>query len=492
MSQIEQQHRRDARRRSIDAATPAARLALMRVWIVVGAIIIGTALLNVLGALVPVIEFLAVGSLVAFVASPVVNALERRGVPRSAGALVGLLVVILVVTCVVMVIVPVFTEQIMEILVRLPGQLRGLGDWLTRVSEDFTALAESGWADGLDTALSSLANMATTFVADLAGDMGKGIFPLIMGTASTLFVVFLGLVLAYWLARDYPRIHQEIGTILGEERETGYRFMVAIISRSVGGYMRGMVVTSFVGGLLAFVGFALVGHPYAALMAVLTGLLHLIPVVGPWVSAAIATIIALFTAPMLALWTLIVTMVAQNITDNIVSPKVMQSSVQVHPAMSLTALVVGSALLGAVGMVVAIPLCAAAKGLFVYYFESRTQRQVVSYDGAIFRGTPFEDADGDPVPAFDALGDDKFVAESQIIDEDAVPAATAAPRPEAEGLDNPWARIASLQPGATGAFKMPFSMGGRDTGGRDAHGGHMGGAADGASDGAVADEDARA
>lgn len=80
---------------------------------------------------------------------------------------------------------------------------------------------------------------------------------------------------------------------------------------------------------------------------------------------------------MLALWTLVVTMVAQNVTDNVISPKVMQSSVQVHPIMSLTALVIGSALMGPIGMIIAIPLCAALKGIFVYYFENETGRQLV-------------------------------------------------------------------------------------------------------------------
>ena len=448
------QYRRLRARQRVEESLPSARLALYRVWIAVGAVLIGFALLNVLGALVPVLQFLAVGSLVAFVAAPIVNALERKGVPRGVGALLGLLVVIAVVVCVVMVIAPVFVEQIMEILVRLPSQLRGLGDWFTQISDEFSVLASSGWADELDAALRSLANVATGYVGQLAGDIGKGVFPLISATASTLFVVFLGLVLAYWLARDYPRIHREIAVIVGDEKETGYRFMVAIVSRSVGGYMRGMVVTSFVGGMLAFAGFLLVGHPYAALMGVLTGILHLIPVVGPWISAVIATVLALFTDPVLALSTLIVTVVAQNVTDNIVSPKVMQSSVQIHPAMSLTALVIGSALLGPIGMVVAIPLCAAAKGLFVYYFESATKRQLVSYEGAVFKGTPFRDTDGDPVPAFDALGDDKFAADSEIIDDDAVPEATALPKPE---LDNPWTKISGLQPGSTGMWKNPFA-----------------------------------
>lgn len=432
-----------------------ARTAAFRVWTVVGLIIIGIALLNVFGVLAPVIEFLAVGSLIAFVASPIVNSLEHRGVSRGIGSLVGLVVVLAVIACVVMVIVPIFTEQVMEILTRLPGQLRMLGDLASQIAHDFKALSQGTWASDIDTMLSSLADAASRFVTQLAGDVGKGMVPFISQFASQIFVVFLALVLAYWLARDYPVIHREIGTIVGEDRETSYRFMIAILSSSVGGYMRGMIITSFVGGLLAFIGFVVIGHPYAALMGVVTGLFHLIPVIGPCFSSVIACLLAFFTAPMLALWTLIVTVVAQNVTDNIVSPKVMQSAVQVHPAMSLTALVVGSSLMGALGMVVAIPLCAALKGLFVFYFEKETKRQLVAYDGAIFKGTPFRNEQGEPVPAFDALGDDRFVVDSELIDTDSVPEATALPKPE---LDNPWARLASFQPGATGVFRNPFAQ----------------------------------
>lgn len=432
-----------------------ARTAAFRVWTVVGLIIIGIALLNVFGVLAPVIEFLAVGSLIAFVASPIVNSLEHRGVSRGIGSLVGLVVVLAVIACVVMVIVPIFTEQVMEILTRLPGQLRMLGDLASQIAHDFKALSQGTWASDIDTMLSSLADAASRFVTQLAGDVGKGMVPFISQFASQIFVVFLALVLAYWLARDYPVIHREIGTIVGEDRETSYRFMIAILSSSVGGYMRGMIITSFVGGLFAFIGFVVIGHPYAALMGVVTGLFHLIPVIGPCFSSVIACLLAFFTAPMLALWTLIVTVVAQNVTDNIVSPKVMQSAVQVHPAMSLTALVVGSSLMGALGMVVAIPLCAALKGLFVFYFEKETKRQLVAYDGAIFKGTPFRNEQGEPVPAFDALGDDRFVVDSELIDTDSVPEATALPKPE---LDNPWALLASLQPGATGVFRNPFAQ----------------------------------
>ena len=218
-----------SRMRAVEAKIPGARLLALRVWTVVGAIVIGAALLDVLGVLAPVIEFLAVGSLIAFVESPIVNALERRSVPRGVGALIGLVVVVAVLTCLIMVIGPVIVDQLLEVLARLPQQLRGLGEWVVQLSRDFEALSESTWASQLDAALTSLADMASGYITQIAGDVGRGVVPVVSAFAAQLFIVFLGLVLAYWLALDYPRIHREIGAIVGGEHETSYRFMVAIL-----------------------------------------------------------------------------------------------------------------------------------------------------------------------------------------------------------------------------------------------------------------------
>ncbi|WP_270405137.1 AI-2E family transporter [Candidatus Collinsella stercoripullorum] len=443
-----------------DRALRDTRLIALRIWAVVGALVIGAMLLNVVGVLAPVVLFLAVGSLIAFVEAPVVNGLEHRGVPRGVGALVGLIVVIAAVVLLFTMLLPMLISQVIDVLNEMPRYFVSLQAWISRLVGDFRALTSSDMFSGLTDVLDSLQRTATGFVTDLAADLGRGVMPLIGGFANTLFIVFLGLVLAYWLARDYPKIHGEVGCALGEGKEEDYRFLLAILSRSVGGYMRSMIVTSVVNGVMVFIGLVLVGHPYAGLMGVLTGIFHLIPVVGPWISAAASVFVAFFHGPATALWTLAVCVVAQNITDNVISPKVMQSSVQVHPAMSLAAIVIGSALMGPLGMVVAIPLTAALKGLFIFYFEKRTGRQLVDYDGAIFRGTPYRDEYGDPVPAFDALGDDSFVADSELLTDDLVPEATALPKPE---FENPWSKLAGLQPGSTGMFRNPFA-GGDDSG----------------------------
>ena len=141
------------RREAAELRLPTARLTLIRIWSVVGAIVIAATVLNVLGVLSPVIEFLAVGSLIAFVESPIVNGLEHRGVPRGLGALIGLIVVIAIIACVVMVVVPMFFEQCLEILSNLPAQLRELGTLITSALQRFRSFSQGSWALDIDSVL---------------------------------------------------------------------------------------------------------------------------------------------------------------------------------------------------------------------------------------------------------------------------------------------------------------------------------------------------
>ncbi len=95
--------------------------------------------------------------------------------------------------------------------------------------------------------------------------------------------------------------------------------------------------------------------------------------------------------------------------------------------MNLAALVVGSTLMGPLGMVIAIPLCAALKGLFVFYFEKETGvPRFLRWRHLPGNAVPRRD--GAPVPAFDALGDDSFVAESELISDDVTLTGEAVPR----------------------------------------------------------------
>lgn len=404
-----------------------AKLVCVKIWAVVGVIVVAAAALALLGHLSSVLMFLSVGCIVAYVASPLVNWLSSHRIPRGVAAIVGVLVVAAGVVLLFALLIPLFLSQMTDLLSSLPAKISEMGQWVSSIQQDHELLSRLSAYVDVDSAIRSAQATLTSAVTGMLSAIGTGIVPAVGNIASMVFVVFLGLVLAYWIALDYPIINREICLALGESRSRDYRVLVAVISRSVGGYLRSTVIDSFIQGTLAFIGFLIVGHPYAGIMGVLSGVLNFVPVVGPSISAIVATGVALFYSPSMALGTMIAAMVAQNVTDNVIVPRINQSTMQIHPVLSLTALMIGSTLLGTLGMIVAIPLCAIAKGLFIFYFESRTGTQVVSYDGALFKGTPYHDVDGMPVPACDALGDDRDAPDSKIVPP--MPHATADPRP---------------------------------------------------------------
>ncbi len=397
-------------------AFESARLVATRAWAFVGCAAVFVILMMAFARVGSAVESVLVGAVVGFICSSLTNWLERHGVGRALGAFIALLAVFAVMAGLILWLGPLFVDQLRQLLERVPGYFSLVQGYVQELFSSYGSAKTAGIESNVQQWLSSLSDVGTTLVRQLANWLSTALVPNIMNLANDFVMFFLGLVMAYWFAKDYPALMREAGVVVGPNHDEDLSLLVAVLGRSVGGYMRGIVITSVLNGLLAFVGFAVCGHPYAGLMGIIVGALHFVPVVGPAVSAALATLAGLFASPAVAFWTLAWSVIAQNVTDNLVSPLVMQSAVKIHPAMSLVGITVGASLGGALGMALAVPLTAAVKGAFVYYFENKTGRQLVSYDGAFFKGTPYLHADGTPVPSFDALDDDTFLETTRLVE----------------------------------------------------------------------------
>lgn len=423
-------------------------------WAIVGIAAVFWLATRAIGVVWPAVELLIAGVVIGFVCSPVTNWLAAHGVPRAGAAFVALLAFVAVVIVVCALIVPPTIEQVIELLRRVPLYAAQVQNALAGFWETF-GTADTQQAQNV---VNSMVQAASSTGTELAGDtinrLTSGVVTNLTNTVNGIITCCLGLVVGYWLAKDYPAMARELAVISGPDHERSTTMLLAVISRSMGGYMRGIVVTSIVNGLGSYVALVLIGHPYASLMGIMCGVFHVVPVIGPWLAVLLASGVALFTSPWLALWTLVLTIVIMNVTDNLVSPLVMQSAVKVHPALSLVGIIVGNALGGILGMALAIPLTAALRSAFVYFFERRTGRQIVSHDGAIFKSTPYVDDAGDIQPTFDALDDAQFFERSLLVAPENMPAAHAVPSESAvkDGVQaSPKRRLLSHLPRRQGA-----------------------------------------
>ena len=219
-----------------------ARNTFVNIWIVIGVIIIGGVVLDLIGSLSSVLLFLSVGSLSAFVASPIVNWLERHRVPRGAGALVGLVVVFVGLVLLFALVIPMVTAQLIDLLRDAPSKLAALGAWVVRMENEYAVVEHLNDVVQLDSIFTAAQDIINQALSGILAAVRDGIVPMVNNIASTVFIVFLGFVLAFWLACDYPRINDEICRILPHDKADDYRLMVAVLSRSVGGYLRSTVI----------------------------------------------------------------------------------------------------------------------------------------------------------------------------------------------------------------------------------------------------------
>lgn len=385
----------------------------LAVWTVVGAFIAVWMVIGALSLVQQALELLLVGGVVGFVCSPVTNRLEDAGLPRGLAALLALAAFLVALVALLGLVGGPLLQELLVLLRSVPSYVtqvnQGLADFWAKVGSDGSNVQAV-----VTQLVGAASSMGSSMASDLARQVSGGLAENVAAMASDFTTFFLGIILAYWFAVDYPRMAREMVRVVGPERGRDVTLILAVLARSTGGYMRGTLITSIADGLMVAAGLGLVGHPYAGLVGSLTFVMHFIPVIGPMLSAIVGTLLGLFVSPACALWTLVVAMVAQNVADNLLSPMVMRSAVKIHPALSLVGIIVGGCLGGPVGMVIAVPLTAALRGFFVYFFETRTGRQIVSEDGALFWSRPYVDGDGSPVPALDALDDERFFEGSRL------------------------------------------------------------------------------
>ena len=121
------------------------------------------------------------------------------------------------------------------------------------------------------------------------------------------------------------------------------------------GVTRGQLLVCLVVGILAYVGYMLIGLPYALLLASIVGLMNVIPYLGPFIGAAPAVLVGLSESWKLALFVVAVNVVVQILESNVVSPQIVGRTLKLHPLVIILALLIGGQLGGILGLILAVP-----------------------------------------------------------------------------------------------------------------------------------------
>jgi predicted PurR-regulated permease PerM len=304
-------------------------------------------------------------------------------------------------------ILPNLAEQLREFMQDFPSYYRSALELWASVQREYAGWTMPAWFDQVTASLeASVAASATAW--------SRSIAEWLVGAGSQLFGLVLYFVLAlvvgFWVLKDLPAMREEALLLAGPRRRSDAALVYRKISDILGGYLRGQVIISVVTGVLVWLGLALLDVPYAGVIGFITGVLNVVPYLGPFVGGVIAAISAAFISPLLALWAVLVVVGAQQFTDIVVTPRIMSEQVDLHPVLVIFSLLAGGTLFGFVGLLMAIPVAAIAKGLFVHYFEKYTDSELSREDGALFKAKVEECAEDD-VECVEDEAEDAVIAE---------------------------------------------------------------------------------
>ncbi|MCL4079171.1 AI-2E family transporter [Coriobacteriia bacterium Es71-Z0120] len=351
-------------------------------WALVGVLILAAASVFALVRISPALVPFGLALVIVFLLRTPVAALERRRLKRGAAVAVCYLAILAALAVLGLFIVPPLVDQVRQFLGAFPGYYDRVLDLWGQVQRQYSAVA---WPSWLDDALVGIRDGLAEQLASWSANLAKTLFSVGGGAVSFLLNVFLALVVAFWLLKDMEVIKREFVALAGPKRRDEASIVIGKVSTVLSGYLRGQAIVSATTAVIVTIGFTVLGVPYALVLGLLAGALNIVPWFGPLVAEVISAIAAAFVSPWLALWAVLVVIGAQQITDMFITPRVMSEQVDLHPVLVIFSLLTGAALAGIVGMVLAIPVAAIAKGLFVYYFEKWTDSSLATENGALFR-----------------------------------------------------------------------------------------------------------
>ena len=289
--------------------------------------------------LIGVAFFLAVGL------DPGVRWLHRKGMPRSGAVALVLLSTFGVFALFVALAAPLAVTQASHLANDIPGYLNSL-------KNHHSAIGKLNYKYHIVSRLQKLLKGGPSFKTILGGGMI---------VVNLIGAVILVAILTVYLLVDLPRVKRAIYRLAPRSRRARAVLLTDEIVDRVGGYLLGDLFTSLIAGLGTLVWALALGIPYAAFLGLLVALLDLIPIIGSTVGGIIVSLVALTVSLQLAVATAVFYVLYRFLEDYLITPRVMARTVAVPGLVTVVATIIGAALLGIIGALVAIPIAAAVK-----------------------------------------------------------------------------------------------------------------------------------
>lgn len=265
---------------------------------------------------------------------PYVDFLQKRHLPKPIAVLIPYVITIGLIVLLMVALLPFFINQISLLIVDLPG----------------FAIA-SAKAAGVKIDSSSV----TSLITSEFGNVSAGVVSITSSLFGGLFEIISIFVLSFYLLVYRENVRKSFSSLFPKKEQKKVASTLSQAEDKMGSWLRGQVVLSGFIGAMTWIVLTILGVDFALPLAVIAGLLEIVPTIGPIVSAIPAVLVALTVSIPLALAVAGAYILIQFFESHVLVPRVMQKAVGLNPIIIIIAIIIGGKLLGPTGALLAIP-----------------------------------------------------------------------------------------------------------------------------------------
>ena len=297
-----------------------------------------------------------VGAALAYLLDPLAERLTRHGMSRLVAALIILAAFVVLFVGLCILIVPLLAEQLAAFVDNVPGYVHRLE---TLVGGHPWLKSILGNATGGEKSVSALVSKSMGFLTEALPTLWtKG-----RALLSLFSLLVITPVVAFYLLADWDRVIAAVDDMIPPLHRDTVRGLFSEIDKALSGYLHGQLLVCVILGAYYAIGLTLAGLRYGILIGAVSGFLTFIPYVGSLTALVVSFGVAV--PQFLPDWTriliiVVIVLVGQAIEGNVLSPKLVGESAGLHPVWLIFALLAGGYVFGFVGLVLAVPLAAAA------------------------------------------------------------------------------------------------------------------------------------
>ncbi|ATP42096.1 AI-2E family transporter [Solibacillus sp. R5-41] len=305
---------------------------------------------------------LLLGGVLYYVTEPLQRFLEKRGMPRWGSLTTIVLLLIGVLTGLLLLVGTPVADQVNNLVENAPT--------IAYQTEEAINYVLNNW-EYLPPQIGEFVETITSSIQNIAVVSSKYLVTIVSGAVSATFTLILVPFFFIFMLKDHEKFAPQIYNVFSGERRTWLKKLLEDIDKVLRSYVQGQVLVSFLLALMMFIGYLIIDLEYSILLAIFSFFMNMIPFIGPWISLVPAVIVALIQDPMLVVWVSVITLIAQQVESNLITPNIMGKSLDIHPLTVISLVLAAGNIAGFIGILVAIPTYAVIKVIVQNIYHER-------------------------------------------------------------------------------------------------------------------------